>query len=161
MPVSSTEFREAMARLSAHVTIVTAYDSDGRPRGFTATAVSSLSMEPPLILTCISRTALCHNVLVQASSFAVNVLRDSHQDLAQRFATPGIDRFAGIGFHRDPRAPHLPDALSVLTCSVHATHPGGDHTILVGQVEGVSTSHGDPLLYFDRKFCGLSLASVL
>jgi flavin reductase ActVB len=123
MPVSRDEFRNVLAPLSAPVTIVTADDENGRPRGFTASAVCSLSPDPPRVLVCIARTALCHDVVVRAPTFAVNVLRDSHQDLAERFTTSGVDRFAGSGFHGDPWAPHLPDALSALTCSVHATHP--------------------------------------
>lgn len=161
MPVSPQEFRSVMARLSAPVTIVTAYDQEGRPRGFTASAVCSLSLDPPLVLVCIARTALCHDVFVAASSFAVNVLRDEHQELAERFTASGIDRFAGTGFAGDSWAPHLPDALSVLTCSVHATHPGGDHTILVGQVERITASAGEPLVHFDRRFRGLSLTPAL
>jgi flavin reductase ActVB len=161
MPASQPEFREAMARLSAHVSIVTGYDADGRPRGFTASSVCSVSMDPPLILVCISRTAPSHDVFVGGTRFAVNVLRDTHQEVAERFATRGSDRFGTAEFVYDRAAPWLPDALSVLTCSVHATHPGGDHTILVGRVERVATSDGEPLVYFGRRFCGLALVPAI
>jgi flavin reductase ActVB len=147
-----------MARLSAHVSIVTAYDRAGQPRGFTASSVCSLSLDPPLVLVCIARTSASHDVFVRSQRFAVNVLRDDHEDLAMRFATAGADRFRGADFVHDRHAPHLPDALTSLTCSLHATYPGGDHTIVVGRVERVSTSSGDPLVYFDRRFCRLALA---
>ncbi|MEV5880372.1 flavin reductase family protein [Streptomyces sp. NPDC052101] len=161
MSVRPAEFREALARLAAHVSIVTGYDRDGRPRGFTASAVCSLSADPPLILVCIARKAPSHEVFIRSSSFAVNVLRDSHQYLAERFATAGVDRFAGADFVTGPHAPHLPDALCTLTCSTYETHPGGDHSILVGRVEQVTTSNGEPLVYFHRRFCGLALAPTI
>lgn len=161
MSVRPAELREAMARLSAHVSIVTAYDKGGRPRGFTASSVCSLSLDPPLILVCVARTTPSHDVVVSADTFVVNVLRESHQDLATRFATAGADRFGGAEFVHDPHAPHLPDALSSLTCTVHATYPGGDHTIVVGRVERVVTSTGEPLVYFDRRFHRLALAPAV
>lgn len=161
LEVSTAEFKDAMARLSAHVTVVTGYDGHGRPHGLTASAVCSLSLNPPLMIVCLSRTAVCHDILLSAPYFAVNVLRSSQQDLAERFATSGIDRFEGADFFADLRAPHLSGALSVLTCSVFATYPGGDHTILVGHVDSVETSSGEPLVYFDRRFCELSLAPAL
>lgn len=161
MRVDQQEFKDAMARLSSHVTIVTAVDEQGQPRGFTASAVCSLSLNPPLLLVSISRSGVAHDAFVRADRFAVNVLRESHRDLAQRFATKGIDRFAGTDFEVAAPAPYLPDALSVLICSRHAAYPGGDHTILVGAVEMVSTSRGEPLVFFDRKFCGLNLVPVL
>jgi flavin reductase ActVB len=150
-----------MSRLSAHVSIVTAYDRAGQPRGFTASSVCSLSLDPPLILVCIALTSPSHDVIVRADTFVVNVLRESHEDLAAKFATSGADRFGGAEFVHDPHAPHLPDALSSLTCSVHATYPGGDHTIVVGRVERVTTSSGEPLVYFDRRFCRLALAHAV
>jgi flavin reductase ActVB len=161
MSIDHHEFKAAMAQLSSHVTIVTAYDERRRPRGFTASAVCSLSLEPPLLLVCVSRAAMSHDVFVTADHFAVNVLRESHRELAERFATPGVDRFDTSDFEIGRAAPQLADALSVVTCSRHAVHPGGDHTILVGQVESATRSTGGPLMYFDRKFCGLSLSAAL
>jgi flavin reductase ActVB len=113
-----------------------------------------------MLLVCISRSGVAHDAFVRADRFAVNVLRGSHTDLAHRFAAAGIDRFAGTDFEVGALAPHLPDALSVLICTRHAAYPGGDHTILVGAVEMVRTSTGDPLVYFDRKFCSLNLIPV-
>jgi flavin reductase ActVB len=157
MSVDHHEFKDAMSRLSAHVTIVTAYGADRRPRGFTASAVCSLSLRPPLVLVCISRASSSHDVFVYTEHFAVNVLRESHRDLAQRFATSGVDRFDGTDFESGSHAPYLPDGLSVLNCVQRAAHPGGDHTIVIGEVDSVTTSLGEPLMYFDRRFCGLSL----
>ena len=158
MRVDADEFKDAMARLSSHVTIVTAVDEHGRSRGFTASAVCSLSLDPPLLLVCVARSGAAHDAFLRADRFAVNVLRDSHRDLAIRFASRAVDRFAGTGFEvAGSPAPYLPDAMSVLICRRRATHPGGDHTILVGAVEMLRTSPGEPLVYFDRKLCGLSL----
>lgn len=161
MSVDRGTFRDAMAQLSAHVTIVAAYAADGRPVGFTASAVCSLSLDPPLVLVCIDRRSGSHGALLAAERFSVNVLADEHEDLALRFATRGVDRFAGREFDTGPGAPHLPGALTALVCRRHAIYPGGDHTILVGRVEQATTCRGEPLLYFDRGFCRLNLARAL
>jgi len=162
MRVHPEEFKDAMARLSSHVTIVTAVDRHGRPRGFTASAVCSLSLDPPLLLVCIARSGAAHDTFMRADRFAVNVLRESHRDLAIRFASRAVDRFAGTDFiMAGAQPPYLPDALSVLSCRRRDTHPGGDHTILVGTVEMLRTSPGEPLVYFDRKLCGLDMEPAL
>jgi flavin reductase ActVB len=149
--------KDAMARLAATVTIVTTREPDGTPRGFTASAVCPLSLDPPMVLVCVSRSGASHSVFAGTERFAVNVLRHGHRDLAVRFATSGVDRFTGAGFVADPHAPRLPDALAVFLCSTDTTYDGGDHTILLGRVDDVVTDVGEPLLYFERDFNRLGL----
>jgi flavin reductase ActVB len=148
-------FREAMTRFASGVTIVTTADTDGRWSGFTASAFSSLSLDPPLVLVCLAQDADSHPVFVAAPAYIVNVLGQHHEPLALHFARKGVDKFAG-GEFRHGRADGLPvleDALVSLKCRAHATYEGGDHTILIGQVEyAVVRRGGAPALHYDRRF---------
>lgn len=150
-------FREAMASFPSGVTIVTTVDEDGRPWGFTASAFSSVSAEPPLVLVCLSRTAECHPVFERSTRWTVNILNDGHQPLARRFATRGADKFSGDEFRLDPEGvPYLPDASARLHVSAYDRHVSGDHTILVGRVHDVRLGQDPATVYFQRGFHALA-----
>jgi flavin reductase ActVB len=159
MPTDPSLFKDAMARVSSHVSIVTAYDRAGRPRGFTASSMCSLSLAPPLILLCVARAGSSHEIFVRAERFSVSVLAGAHENLATRFARGG-DRFAGTGLTVGPHGLTVPGALATLSCTRHTTYAGGDHTILVGRVDDVVVADGDPLIYFNRGFQRLAPAVV-
>lgn len=157
MPDLSADFRAAMSRFASGVTIVTAYDGDGEPRGFTASAFCSLSVDPPMVLLCVGRDADSHPVFVAADRFAVSILRPEHRDLALRFAAKGDDKFAGGEFEKGPAGlPVLCDALATVECRVDGRFPGGDHTILTGVVEAVALGAtdvtGSALTHYQREF---------
>lgn len=149
-------FREAMAHLAAPVSVVTALDPAGRRRGFTATSVTSVSLDPPLVLVGVGRESSCHAALTGAREFAVNVLGEEHGDLARRFATHGVDRFAGSGFAAWPGTgtPYLPGAKVLLRCRTTDVVRAGDHDLVLGAVTEAHT--GDPatapLLWYRRAF---------
>jgi flavin reductase ActVB len=148
-------FRRAMTRFASGVTIVTTLDADGRRWGFTASAFTSLSLEPPLVLVCLDRRADSHPAFSSAPGYVINVLGREHELLARQFATKEIDKFAGDAFRPGLRdgLPVLDDALVSLKCRSHACHDGGDHTILIGQVEyAIVRDDGAPALYFDAAF---------
>jgi flavin reductase ActVB len=146
-------FREAMASFPSGVTIVTTADGAGRWWGFTATSFCSVSMEPPLVLVCLATAAECHPVFARSLRWVVHVIHPEHADLALRFATRGADKFADTGFVADEHGlPVLPRACAVLDCTVHARHPGGDHTILVGRVERTRLGEDLPAVWFRRRF---------
>ncbi|MQA04939.1 MAG: flavin reductase [Streptosporangiales bacterium] len=148
------QFRESMSLLAVGVTIVTTTTPTG-PAGMTASAVCSLSLEPPQLLACIQRSLPTHRALGDSGSFAVNVLGEEHVELARRFATYGADRFAGVPLvTRQP--PVLSAAIAYFSCTVVESHPGGDHSIFVGTVTECGHQPGRrPLLYFDRRFGAL------
>jgi flavin reductase (DIM6/NTAB) family NADH-FMN oxidoreductase RutF len=149
MPIDPTTFRNALARFASGVTIVTARDGDGRDVGMTVSAFSSLSLEPPLVLLCIDHNASVAPVLAHCEIFAVNILAEQQQALSRRFAEHEVDRFDGVPFKRGALGPALIDgAIAHLECRVHARHPGGDHTILIGVVDAAAIGDGNPLLYF-------------
>ncbi len=149
MPVSADEFRSALRHFPAGVTIVTTRDGEGRPCGLTASAFTSVSLDPPLVLVCVDHAATAHPAVDAHGWFAVNVLGKSQEHLARRFAVSGSDKFAGVAF-REGRAglPILEDVVASLECRIVQRYTGGDHTIFVGQVEGVSVAGGPPLVYF-------------
>ncbi len=153
MGLEPDQFRTVMGWLAAGVTVVTTRDRHGNPRGLTATAVCSVSLEPPLILVCIDRNADCYEVFQEAEVFAVNFLRGNQAALSRHFATKDARKFDGIA-HRSAvtGAPILAGVLAHVECRIQARYPGGDHTIVVGEavdsdVES-SENGGLPLLHF-------------
>ncbi|MEV6771123.1 flavin reductase family protein [Nocardia sp. NPDC051030] len=156
--VAAADYRDAMARFASGVTIVTTADESGRWFGFTASSFTALSMDPPLILVCLARTARCHPVFRAAPRFRVNVLGLEHEQLAVRFATSGADKFGGNEFHADPESglPVLEGALVGLECSTTDITEGGDHTILIARIEAVALRRdGVPAVHADRRFWDL------
>ena len=115
----------------------------------TVSAFCSVSLKPPLILICIEKTASAHPALASAPGFVVNVLSARQEQVARRFAIVDIDRFDGIGFTRSSQGyAVLDDVLGVIECSRHKLYEGGDHTIILGQVEAMRAEPGTPLLYY-------------
>jgi len=153
---------EAMARVPSPVTVVTTADSAGRRWGFTATSFTSLSLEPPLVLVCLNRTASTHAAFTTARHWMINVLAQEHTEVARRFAGPGVDRFsAGDMQPCELRLPGLPDACVRVACSQYATLDAGDHTILIGCVEGTYVSDRVPLVYCHRSYTYPAAASFV
>jgi flavin reductase ActVB len=146
-------FREAMSVLPSGVTIMTTVDAAGTPRGFAASSFCSLSMEPPLVLVCLAKTAQCHDAFHESDEWAIQIVGDLHVDLISRFATKGVDKFGGGEFVPNNRGvPVLPDASVLLQCSAYERYDGGDHTILVAKVWSVEIRESVPVLYFQREF---------
>lgn len=135
--IAADEFRSAMASLAAPVTVVTCYDATGAARGLTASAVSSLSLDPPLLLVCLDRNSRTHDVLVSAEAFALHLLGPENEALAKRFAGPTDQRFENVPLASGPtshHAPQLADCALRLTCTRYEVIEAGDHSILVGRV---------------------------
>jgi flavin reductase (DIM6/NTAB) family NADH-FMN oxidoreductase RutF len=151
----STAFRNAMRRFAATVTIVTACDHERR-HGMTATAVTSISMEPPSLLVCVNQKALLHEVLGRARHFCVNVLNRHQAGLSAAFSgATSLDRFAfGEWGETEDGVPFLKNAQSNLFCRKVGALPFGTHTILIGAVEAVGLGEADaPLLYQNAAYC--------
>lgn len=142
--MTSDDFRAGLSHWASGVTVVTA---EG-PEGMTVSAFSSLSLDPPLITVALARNAYAHDALVTASGFAVHILGHEDSDISTRFASPG-DRFAGLDWEVGRHgAPLLHVGITRLCCARHATFDGGDHTILVGRVEQVDVTAGEPVVYY-------------
>ncbi len=151
--VDNDSLVNALAKFPTGVAIVTTLDGIGRHWGFTASAFSSLSLDPPQVLVCLAQAADCYVAFLNTDRFAANVLRVEHEPLARRFATKGAAKFVGSEFALgDLGLPVLPDALAVIECEIAARLPGGDHTIIVGDVRAVRCGSGEPAVYHDRVF---------
>ena len=149
MSVSPDEFRAVLGRFPSGVTVVTTRGADGSDQGMTVSAFASLSLEPPLILICIEKSASVHEALTTADGFVVNVLAARQEQVARRFSIVDIDRFEGVGFTRSSQSyAILDDALAVIECSRVSMCDGGDHTIILGEVEATRAERGTPLLYY-------------
>lgn len=153
------EFRRALGHFATGVTVVTTWDAEGRPAGLTASAISSVSLEPPLVLACISHKSQAYPSFLPGRQFAVNILASDQEAVARRFASStmaGAEKFEGVGYHKSALGlPVLEGALAAFECTIVHAYPGGDHTIFVGQVEALD-AHGDhgrePLLYYRGRF---------
>ncbi|MFL5489062.1 MAG: flavin reductase family protein [Gemmatimonadaceae bacterium] len=149
MSVNPDEFRAVLGRFPSGVTVVTTRGPDGVDQGLTVSAFCSVSLEPPLVLICIEKTASSHDALTTAPGFVVNVLSARQEQVARRFAILEIDRFTGIGFTRSQNGyAILDDVLAVIECSRVSMTDGGDHTIILGEVEASRAESGTPLLYY-------------
>jgi 3-hydroxy-9,10-secoandrosta-1,3,5(10)-triene-9,17-dione monooxygenase reductase component len=150
-------FRDALGRFATGVAFVTAAP-DGEPAGLIVNSLASVSLEPPLVSFCPSRSSLTWSRMRRTGRFGVNVLGRRHERFAMRAARPGADRFAGLDWEPGGGGvPLLTDALANLECEIVAEHPAGDHRIVVGRVDALHTSpNKDPLLFFAGAFGGLS-----
>ncbi len=144
--VDAREFRTALGRFASGITIMSTIQ-DGVAHAMTANAFTSVSLDPPLVLVCVDHAVRMHDAVLECGEWAISVLADTHQPIAERFAKSGRDlysQFDGIGVQPGPKTgcPLIEGALSWLECRTWATYPGGDHTIVVGEV--VSLGSGEP-----------------
>lgn len=151
---SSTEFRTALGMFATGVTIVTARTATGHLIGLTANSFNSVSLNPPLVLWSLARSAGSLGAFRTGSHYAINILGADQQDLAVQFAGPGADRFAGVAYTLgDSGAPLLQGAAAHFECFNRSRYEEGDHVILVGEVERCAHRVGaSPLLFHGGKF---------
>jgi 3-hydroxy-9,10-secoandrosta-1,3,5(10)-triene-9,17-dione monooxygenase reductase component len=147
------ELRRAMGHFASGVTIVTTHDGSGTAYGLTANAFTSLSLDPPLCIVCVDRKAESFPHFERSRAFNVNILASTQEELSNRFAKSGGDKFAGLATTTAANgAPLLTGALATIECAIAETLAGGDHVIHVGRVERCTMHEGEPLLYFQGKY---------
>lgn len=157
MPMTNTsDFRKTLSKFCTGVTVVTVKNEAGF-HGLTVNAFSSVSLDPPLILVCITKTGQSHSILSESDTFVVNILSEEQQEVSNRFANPELDsatRFHGLDYRLTPAGvPILQGALAHLECRLAKTFDGGDHTIFIGKVEEVGFSEGEkPLLFYESRY---------
>jgi len=153
LPQVTADYKRAMRRLAATVTIISTADMQGRRHGMTATAVSSVSMDPPSLLICVNRSASIHDPLLARERFAVNVLSTDHEALVAAFGgqLKGDERFAvGPWRQHEGDVPYLEDAQSSMFCDVVNVVSFGTHSIVIGRVTEVKVKDAvHPLVYAD------------
>lgn len=160
MALDPQAFRAAMARFPGAVTIVTALQGNER-RGITATAVCSVTADPPSLLVCLNRATGTCAAVSESGRFAVNLLAEPDGPLALRFAgvggATGDEKFALGTWRQDPQGlPILADALTSFSCEVSEQIDAGTHRIFIGQITDLAESDGAALMYQQRRFHRLS-----
>jgi flavin reductase (DIM6/NTAB) family NADH-FMN oxidoreductase RutF len=151
---STREFRASLGMFATGVTVVTARTADGVLVGLTANSFNSLSLDPPLVLWSLARSAGSMGALSAGSHYAINVLAADQQQLAEGFASKRADRWAGVAFTEGIcGAPLLTGAAASFECFNRRRHEEGDHVIFVGEVEHCQHRAGAaPLLFHGGKF---------
>jgi flavin reductase (DIM6/NTAB) family NADH-FMN oxidoreductase RutF len=157
---TSAEFRDVIGYFLTGVTIITT-EHDGRPYGATASAVTSLSAEPPMLLVCMNKRSDTCRAVTSSRRFAVNILGANHADLAIRFAGKAPDKFDGVTTTGGPwRQPLLDGALAVLECEVTEMVTGGTHIVFLADVLGAQARSGAPLTYYRGRLGRVRLDDV-
>lgn len=150
---NSTEFRRALGNFTTGVTIITARSSEGEAVGVTANSFSSVSLDPPLVLWSLAKSAYSLPVFQQAEFFAIHILSADQQELSGRFASRGEDKFLGLDVTEGLGDTPLLDACSSrMQCYTVHQYEGGDHIIFVGQVVDLLNNEVPPLVFQAGKY---------
>ncbi|WRZ87643.1 flavin reductase family protein [Streptomyces sp. NBC_01007] len=148
--------RELFRKVAAGVSVVTTRGADGRPLGLTASAVTTLSLEPALLLACVSVNSTTLPAIRAHRAFAVHLLHADQSTLAEVFAghtgKSGAARFAGVPFRWKQGVPVLTRALGWAVCTLRDEQRYGDHSVLVGDLTLHTQNEGEPLIWHDRRF---------
>lgn len=153
LPKVIRKLRDALGEFATGVTVVTSLTPDGHLVGLTVNSFSSLSLDPPLILWCLTLDSGLVDLFKPGQKFNVNILSKNQEEIALKFARPGEDRFQGVGIHHDrDGVPLLEDTSGTLNCQVSETYPGGDHIIIVAKVVRYRETDKLPLLFHKGSF---------
>jgi 3-hydroxy-9,10-secoandrosta-1,3,5(10)-triene-9,17-dione monooxygenase reductase component len=150
------QLRAAMALVPTGVTVVSALGREG-PAGATANAVTSLSLEPPLMLACFDRGSRTLGFATEAGRFGISVLRADHADQATMFASksPHEEKWRDVPWSERSGVPILDRALAWTACELERTHDGGDHVIAIGRIVELGVDDGEPLVFHRGLYRGL------
>jgi flavin reductase (DIM6/NTAB) family NADH-FMN oxidoreductase RutF len=142
-------FRSVLGRFASSVTVLSARDAAGNDHGMTVSAFASVSLDPPLILACVDRTASIYPTLRETDFIGVSILSDAQESCSRRFAEKDADRFDDLEIQRGVHGVALLiGALAHLECRIVSRYEAGDHTIFVAAVEKAAALSGQPLLYY-------------
>lgn len=159
-PLTPAAFRDVIGHFASGVTVITT-SLDGALHGTTASAVTSLSLDPPMLLICMNRSSETGQAVERSRAFAVNILGEGDDDLARRFASRGGDKFDGVavsvGEHGQPL---LVDALAQLVCRVTQAVEAATHVVFFASVHEATARPGEPLAYYRGKFGRLAFGDA-
>ena len=154
--------RQFAGQFPTGVAVVTAYDGTDRLHGLTLNAVTSVSLDPPLYLVCLSNTSNTLSAIVENRMFGINFLSEHQQSVSRVFAGKSDNKFDSIPYQRGhQRVPLLQEAIATAVCRVENIFPGGDHQIVVGRLETYDIAGGHPLMFLRGQYLsrGESLSS--
>ncbi len=151
--IDGRHFRDVLAHLPTGVTVITAHGAEG-PTGMAANSVTSVSLDPPLILFCPAKSSTTWPKLRETGAFCVNVMAGHHEEVCRQFAMKGeADRFKGVDHEHRPTGPALTDAVAWLECRIQDEHDAGDHTIVVARVVAIdAVAEVEPLVFFRGRY---------
>ena len=146
--------RDALGRFATGVTVIATRTPAGRTEGMTANSFSAVSLDPPLVLWSIRRSAPSLAAFLEAATFAVSVLAEGQAELSHRFATPSADKFAGVPVVEGlGGCPLIAGAVATFECRLRATCDGGDHLVLIGEVLRAAYDEApSPLVFFAGRY---------
>jgi 3-hydroxy-9,10-secoandrosta-1,3,5(10)-triene-9,17-dione monooxygenase reductase component len=158
MDIGPDRYRGVMGHFATGITVVTTFDGD-RPSGITVNALSSVSLDPPLVMVALDRSRFITPMVRAAGRYAVSILGADQQLLSDCFAhapvTPGREEFCGAAWHRGPTGlPLIDGSIATLECTIVETFSAGDHDLFIGRVDSLE-QHRDgvaPLLYYRRRY---------
>jgi len=164
--IDSDVFRRVMGHFVTGVTVVSAFDGT-QPFGITVNALSSVSLDPPLVMIALDRRRFLTPIVRVAGRYAVNILSEEQQALSDCFAgapvEPGRDAFCGAAWHSGASGlPLIDGAIATLECSVVETFSAGDHDLFIGRVDTLANdpTHPMPLLYYRRRYLRIEHAAT-
>ncbi len=155
---NSREFRDVLGSFATGVTIVTSNYQDA-PVGMTINSFSSVSLEPPLVLWCLSKDANSYDIFSSTKFYNIQILSETQKELSKKFANPDSDKFDGVSWHSDNReVPYIEGCKATLHCEQETLHEGGDHIIVVGRVIEISEmTEEKPLIFAQGKYAELKV----
>jgi flavin reductase (DIM6/NTAB) family NADH-FMN oxidoreductase RutF len=152
------ELRNAFGSFLTGVTVVTTYDEHGDPTGFTANSFTSVSLDPPLLLVCLSKNADCFDIFMKTENFAINILAEHQQELSTTFSRKNTDKFDGIELRNiATKSPVFSGNCAWFDCAVEQRHDGGDHIILMGRVLEYRYREREPLGFIRGGYVSLGM----
>jgi len=150
-------FRQVLGYFATGVTVVTATE-EGMPVGFTCQSFTSLSLDPPMVAIAPAKSSTSWPRIAKSGAFCVNILNDAQQQLSQRFAVTGGDKFTGVAWHvGEAGAPVLEGVLGWVECELEAIYDAGDHELVVGRVLSLGVGDGSPLIFYRSGFTKLAV----
>jgi len=150
---NQTGFRDTLSQFATGVTIITTLDDDGSPIGITANSFNSVSMDPPLVLWSLAKNAFSLTSFQNAEYYNIHILSVDQEDMSNRFARPGTDKFDTIDFYQGRGdTPVLMDCAALLECRTRHQYDGGDHIIFVGEVLSHMHSAKKPLVFHQGQY---------
>ena len=158
MPDSQT-FRQAWGKFATGVSVVTTVQEDGSVHGMTANGISSVSLDPPLVLVCVGHTAASYPLIREAKRFAINIMNEDQRPLAEYYARPSDQKTGELDVsftHTERGVATVDGSLAHMDCRVVSEHEAGDHTIFIAEVEEIEIGDGKPLLYYEGRFSSLA-----
>jgi flavin reductase (DIM6/NTAB) family NADH-FMN oxidoreductase RutF len=146
--IDEQELRNVLGCFATGVVVATTLGDAGRPVGLSVSSFNAVSLDPPLVLWSLARTAASYSAFSLTSNFAINILSSEQADVCRKLSQPSDEKFEGVSWrHGEQGMPILSDTLATLECRTHCQHEGGDHTIFIGEVINLAASDRAPLIY--------------